>query len=277
MSEEQAVEQTPEQVAVEKEARALGWVPQTEFRDGDHFVDAETFVRRGKEINPILRKNNEILLKKLDTANAEIAEVRKVAKEFEKFQKENAERKVAELTQELSALKEQKKTAVTQGDGDAVVAIDDAIDAVKEQQRIAKEQPKELPKEEPKKKNTDPEFDIVITSWMDENNWFGQDIKLTKMADAIGEELNATRPDLKGKAFFEALDKELEDILPEKYQKPTKRQSPVEGGTTSGTRRPTVAKKSYENLPSDARAACDKFVKSGLMTKEAYVQEYDWE
>lgn len=73
--------------AVEKEARLLGWVPKEDFRDGDHWVDAETFVKRGKEINPILRKNNEILLKKLDAANAEVAEVKKVAKEFEKFQK----------------------------------------------------------------------------------------------------------------------------------------------------------------------------------------------
>ena len=65
MSEEQIVEKTEQQIQVEKEARTLGWVPQSEYRDGDHFVDAETFVKRGKEINPILRKNNEILLRKL--------------------------------------------------------------------------------------------------------------------------------------------------------------------------------------------------------------------
>ena len=84
MSEEDKVEQTPEQISTEKEARVLGWVPKDDFRDGDHWVDADTFVRRGKEINHIIRKNNETLLKKLDEANREIAEVKKVAKEFAK-------------------------------------------------------------------------------------------------------------------------------------------------------------------------------------------------
>ena len=36
-------------------------------------------------------------------------------------------------------------------------------------------------------------------------------------------------------------------------------------------------KKSYENLPSEAKAACDKFVKQGLMTREEYVKEFEWE
>jgi len=50
-------------------------------------------------------------------------------------------------------------------------------------------------------------------------------------------------------------------------------------GSPNGTARPTVSsgKKSYGNLPPEAKAACDKFVKQGLMTKEAYVAEYDWE
>jgi len=40
------------------------------------------FVKRGKEINPILRKNNEKLMQKLNERDAEIADIRKTAEEF---------------------------------------------------------------------------------------------------------------------------------------------------------------------------------------------------
>lgn len=271
MSEEIVQDQIVETSQAEKEARLMGWVPKEEFRDGDHWVDAEAFVKRGKEINPILRKNNELLLKKLDESQKEIAEVKKVAKEFEKFQKENAERKVLELETQLKDLKEQKKTAISQMDGEQVVAIDEAIDAIKEEQMEAKKAPV---KEEPAS-SAPKTFDPVITQWMSENEWFTSDSKMTRVADAIGADLSMNRPDLKGKAFFDELDKELADILPSKYKK-TPRASPVEGNT-SGTSRPSGSKKqSYENLPEDAKAACNKFVKQGFMTREAYVADYDW-
>lgn len=267
MSEEN--QQTDVQAQVEKEARTLGWVPKEEFRDGDHWVDAETFVKRGKEINPILRKNNETLLKKLEQAQQEVAEVKKVAKEFEKFQKEAAERKVNELTKELQELREKKKVAVSSGDGEAVVALDEQIDAVKEQQVEAKKIPETKPETKPVV------LDPLVVSWMEENTWFTSDMKYTRMADALGQSINEEYPNLRGKDFFEKLDEELEKILPSKYKK-GQRTSPVEGG--SGSNRPTGSrnKQTYDNLPADAKAACDRYVKQGLMTKEAYVADYDW-
>lgn len=265
-------EQTQEQLQIEKEARLLGWVEKENYRDGDHFVDAEAFVKRGKEINPILRKNNELLLKKLDEANREIADVKKVAKEFEKFQKENAERQVKQLEGELSTLKEQKKLAITQGDGEQVVAIDEAIDAVKEQQRDAKT----IDVAKPEAAKAPVTLDPVITGWMEKNTWFTTDDKYTRVADAVGASLAASHPELRGQAFFDQLDIELEDVLPAKYKKQT-RTSPVEGSTNGGgASRASGGKQTYANLPADAKAACDKFTKQGFMTREAYVAEYDW-
>lgn len=276
MSEEQQeqVQQTPEQVAVEKEARLMGWVPKDEFRDGDHWSDAETFVKRGKEINPILRKNNETLLKKLEEAHREVAEVKQVAKEFEKFQKEVADRKVKEMSEQLAALKEQKKTAVSQSDGDAVVAIDDAIEAIKEEQQAAKTKEVEAKKapvvEVPITK------DPIVTQWMADNPWFTTDEKMTRTTDIIGTRINQESPHLKGKAFFDELDKQVQEMFPDKF-KTTSRSSPVEGNT-EGTRRSGSSKKqSYENLPAEAKSACDRFIKNGMIkNREAYLAEYDW-
>jgi hypothetical protein len=36
-------------------------------------------------------------------------------------------------------------------------------------------------------------------------------------------------------------------------------------------------KKGYNDLPAEAKAACDKFVKQKLMTVEQYVNEYEWD
>lgn len=255
----------------EKEARLLGWVPKEEFRDGDNWVDAETFVKRGKEINPILRKNNEILLKKLEDSKREIEEVKRVAKEFEKYQKDNAERKVKELEKELLSLKEQKKAAVAAGDGEAVVALDDQIDEVKQQQKDAKKEPE---------KSTAPaatQADPVVTAWMEENEWYTSDFKYSNIADSLGRQIRQENPNLFGKAFFDKLDAELEEVLPVKYRKGSSNQM-VDSGSSAPARPSTKpSKQSYENLPAEAKAACDRFVKQGLMTKEQYLADYQWE
>jgi len=269
MSEEQEV-QSPEQEATEKEARTLGWVPQSEYRDGEHFVDAETFVKRGREINPILRKNNEKLMQKLNERDAEIADIRKTAEEFKQFQKDVTARKVSELQSELENLKEKKKQAVTAGDGESVVLIDDAIDIVKEQQAEAKKEPVKAVAEATKPVVLDPAF----VAWQEDNSWFTKDEKYTRIADAVGAQLFAEHPELKGKAFFERLDEELEEVLPAKFKKAT-RGSPVEGGTPTNSRpNGSRGKNTFENLPADAKEACNRFVKQGLMKKDEYVAMY---
>ena len=140
----------------EYEARMFGWVPREEFRGSDDdWVDAETFVRRGKEIMPILRKNNEKLLKELDVAKKAAEEARTVAKEFREFQKQQYEKKVAEYESQLDQLKQAKREAITQGDGDRVLAIDDAMDELKEQRQEAKDELIILLKEYREKSNSE--------------------------------------------------------------------------------------------------------------------------
>jgi len=110
---------------------------------------------------------------------------------------------------------------------------------------------------------------------MDTNDWYLADPKMNRVADAIAAELSQSNPNLYGKAFFDKLDEELQEVLPEKYKK-KQRTSPVEGNTSGASRPRGGNKQSYENLPADAKAACDKFVNQGFMTREAYVAEYDW-
>ena len=269
-------QEAPEAPEFESEARSQGWVAKEEFRGSENdWVDAETFVRRGREIMPILRKNNEKLLKELGEAKKAAEEARQAAREFREFQKDQFERKAKDLESQLDNLKQAKREAITQGDGDRVLAIDDAMDEVKEQRLEAKEELKAA--EEKAKEVPQVTQDPFLNEWMDKNDWFGKDSRMTGVANGLGIEIRKENPNLVGKAFLEKLDQELSETFPDKFGK-KRTPNPMEG-SPNGTARPSVSsgKKSYNALPAEARAACDRFTKQGLMTREQYVAEYDWE
>ena len=286
MSEENQVEQQEvnteqqeqEQHQVEKEARIFGWVPKEEFRGSDSdWVDAEVFVKRGKEINPILRKNNELLMKKLDEKAKEIDSIKASVEEFKVFQQESFERKAAEYEVQIAQLKTQKREAIAAGDGDLVVDIDDQIDSLKDAQKEAKAEAKKKA-EEPAKTEAQVSIpnDPDLQSWLGRNQWFGDDIEMTNVANGLGESVRRQFPHLSGRAFLEKLDEKIVEYFPHKSLGKKAKGSAVDstgnvrGGTTSG-------KKSYDNLPDDARQACDRFIKQGwIKSKQEYVDSYDW-
>ncbi len=270
MSEENTKDEA--QVQIEQEARQQGWTDKDEWRGAEEdWIDAATFVKRGKEILPVLQKNNERLLQRLSKAEKDAEEARKVAKEFREYQKTTFEAKVKTLETELKELRQAKKEAITQGDGDRVVELDEQIDAVKEQHAEAK-----AAAEKPVPVEPEVTLDPALNSWLERNDWFGKNTRLTSIANSLGAELRKENPSVVGDAFLKLLDEELAPYLEVGSGKKKSREpvSPVEGRTNS---RPGAPKKqSYENLPEEAKQACDRFVKQGLMTKEEYVAEYDW-
>ena len=258
---------------LEKEARVFGWVPKEEFRGSeDDWVDADTFVKRGKEINPILRKNNELLMKRLDEKAREIDTIKKDVEEFKKFQKESFDKKKVELEAEIIALKSQKRTAIAEGNGDLVVDLDDRIDELKEAQREAKAESKAPPPQaEPTPVAVDPE----ISAWLDRNKWFGQDTELTEMSNALGANVRKQFPHLTGREFLDKIDEKLAEYFPEKFMKKPKVNSVDSSGSVRSSG--SSGKKSYDNLPPEAKTACDRFIKNGwIKSKQEYVDNYDW-
>lgn len=267
-------QQQPDNSGVEQEAKRFGWVPKEEFRGTESdWVDAETFVKRGKEINPILRANNERLKKELDAErdkhNAEMKALKEAAEEFKQFQKDAFERKQKELATELEALKAQRKEAIREGDADLVVELEDRIEEVKEERASTKEPVAATKADEPA------QIDPALSEWMENNKWFGSDIEATEIANGIGASVMRQFPGLKGKAFLDKVDERLKSRVPELYGNPNQSRNTVEGGGARGNT--SSGKKTYENLPAEAKAACDKFVRQGLFkSKQEYVDLYDW-
>ena len=262
---------------VEKDARVFGWVPKEEFRGSEEsWVDAETFVKRGKEINPILRANNERLKKEMEAERQkhtrEIAELKTATEEFKQFQKDAFERKQQQLETELGDLKNQRKEAIREGDADLVVELEDRIEEVKEEKakKVEVKQPVAAPQE------TEVKLDPTLSEWIENNNsWFGPDVEATEIANGIGASIRRQFPQLSGKAFLDKLDEKLKQRVPELYGNQNQTRNAVEGSTTRSSS--SSGKKSYDNLPAEAKAACDKFVKQGLFkSKQEYVDLYDW-
>ena len=278
MSEEASVtnETSPE---VRQEAESQGWVPKERFRGNENdWVDAETFVKRGREILPILRKNNENLIKDLNQTKEQLKEFREAAEEFKKFQRESYERKAADYEKRIQEIRESRAQAINDGDGQKVNALDDALDEAKENFKEAKQAVKDvISTKEVSVADTPTPVDPSLQSWLDRNNWFGEDRRMTSIANGIGENLRLEFPGLKGQQFLDKLDEILAEEFPNRFNGNKKNvgTSRVESGSGRQSRGGSNAQ-SYDNLPPAAKDACDRFVKQKLMTREQYVQEYDW-
>jgi hypothetical protein len=275
MSEENV---TSNEVAPEvvREAESQGWVPKERFRGNESdWVDADTFVKRGREILPILRKNNENLIKDLNSTKEQLKEFREAAEEFKKFQREAYERKAQEYEQRIQEIKQSRAQAISDGDGQKVNALDDALDLAKDELKEAKQAVKDADKAPATPEPSAPAVDPGLQVWLDRNTWFGQDKRLTAVANGIGESLRLEYPSLKGDEFLEKLDEVLAEEFPNKFGKKQSPASRVESGS-GRTGRSSGSAKTYDNLPSDAKAACDRFVKQKLMTREQYVADFDW-
>lgn len=257
MSEENDVPNVEAQAA---EARKFGWVPQEEFKgDPSQWRDADEFLKRGREINGYLRKDLEKITGKNSQLEAELREVKEVMQEFKKFHAETEKRAYDRAVAEL---KKQKIEAIQTGDAETVVQIDEQIEELKEARQTQ-------PKQQPSTADTK----VIFDQWISENQWFAQDISLQAAANGFSDIVKAENPTLVGRAFLEKVKEKVQEAFPDKFRN-TARDIPnaVEGATS--TARSTTTKKSYASLPADAKSACDRFVKQGLMTQEQYVKEY---
>ena len=108
---------------------------------------------------------------------------------------------------------------------------------------------------------------------------------MTAYADSIAPSVGRKH---QGAAFYETIGTEIRKKFPDKFTN-TRRQKArgVEpGGTGGGGRRGNGH--TYADLPADAKAACDRFIKQGMFkgadggvlpvekARDKYTEQYDW-
>jgi len=254
---------------IEASAREMGWVPKEQFRGGeDKWVDAETFVKRGEEVMPILKSQNKRLHQELDQMRGVLSETQELVKAgqeaIEALKESQTEFTKQAVTRAKSEIRAKLREAREANDMDAIGELEDQLDDIREAERDVKAASKARPgatqaNGQPPASGQPPKIDPEFVAWQRENPWFGSDRRRTALVLAEAEELRADRANasLLGRAFYDKAAANADAIL-----NPRSTTSKVENGSSSATPHAGGGgggtKKSYRDLPSDAKGVCDR-------------------
>jgi len=255
-------EETP-QIDYEAEARKMGWTPIEEFRgDKSHHLDAETFYTRAVEYMPIAKATIKSLSAKIDRMEKDM----KRSAEFFSKSEERAYQRA------LDDIRQRQEAAVEAGDLDAFRAADKEADKLRQEMgspKASNDVDDEAARAE------------AFADWSKENRWYATNPALQAYADAQAGIIAKG----KGGGFLDKgdLDRVAElvkakfgDDFPEAFgetAKPKPRPM-VDGG---GNRVVNKGGKTFADLPPEAKAACDRWVKQGIIkSRDDYVKAYAW-
>lgn len=242
----------------EERARRMGWVPQEDFRgDPEKWVDAEQFVERAHTELPIMRENLKRMERKL-------AQQEKVLADFREFASKSEERA---FQRALEQIKTEQRQAVEDGDVARFDAAQKRFEALSKEIPAAPAAP------------IDSAVQAEFAEWHSKNEWYTRDPEMTVFADAAGDYLAKIKPHLKGTPkFLEEVEKRVRREFPDRFEN-AKRREPgaVHGAGDESDGAPARRGKTYADLPADAKAMCDRFVKTiPGYTREDYVRDYNW-
>ncbi len=249
--------------AVVAEARVKGWVPRDQFKgDPAQWVDASTFVDKGKKFNHVLQN-------KVANLESKLERFQKTADQFKVFHEESMARKDAELTEAIKTLRLQRAEANRDGDDETALVLEDRIDTLKEEQRQAKEAAKAVPAEP-----VDHAANPVMQEWAaDGNQWFLADLKMQKYAVALADELVANGESLRGRPFLDKVTAMMKEEFPHKFGNPLRnRAGSVESGSAASAS--AAGGKTERDLPAVDRKLMNDFIKEGWTTKDKFLSEY---
>jgi len=229
----------------EQEALQSGWVPKEEFHGDEHkWVDAAEYLRRGE------------LFKKIELQSRELKDVRRALTEMKKLHSSVRE---VEYQRALDTLKAQKKSALEEGDADAVIAADERMDLVKEQVRLLKQE-EYVPQEN--SGETHPEF----MEWKSKNSWYTSSNPMRAFADALGAELSSSG--LSPSQVLQRVEAEVKKEFPNKFRNPRQDRP----GAVEGTTQKASSQGSFQLTPEE-RKVMQTFVRTGVMNEAEYIKE----
>jgi len=236
----------------EQEATVQGWKS-----DGE--LDAKAFVEKGEKIAGLQKKKADRLVEEKDQLTQRVASLESSNKEFGEQQRkllDKEKRKNADLLRELE---NKRSEAITNGDGAEFTRLDREIDSVKGDLV-------ETPSNG---------LDQMATQWLTENQWYNTNQNMRFYADGIAEQVS--NGGYRGPAYYKELTRLMREEYPQEFENPNQSKSnSVEQGSQIETQTSKDAH-TYDNLPKDAKASCDKWVANGLMSKKDYVSAYEWD
>lgn len=263
--------QEPAERDFEAEARGRGWAPKEEFKgDPARWVDAETFIERTDTVMPLLKADR-------DRLKRELGDLKRQFKQFSKFASAAEERVRGELQAKM-------EEAVQAGD----------VEGFKRLQKEAGELPGA---ESGQPRHSKEEALEAFEAFRDENPWYDRgnlagaseiEMNARVYADRITEKrLAALKPgeEPPPEEFFGEIAAEVKAKYPQLGVNGTRqpRAKPASDVAAPGQGRPPRNNRTYDALPAEAKAQCDKWIASGVIAmgstekgREFYVKNFDW-
>ena len=236
-------------------AKSMGWVEEDNFRgDKERWVNADKFVERGLNDLPILRERLRSQSKKITDMEADIGS-------FKTYHEESLSREYQRAARDLE---DKQLATVEDGDTDAYQKIQ------KQKHQLAVSHARNRPTQDTTPDNP------LYTGWKEKADWFEKKPGMTAYANVESDNIARERPELVGKqGFLDEIDRRVKAEFPDYFENPRRReQNTVESG---GRQHRASGSHTYNDLPNDAKVACDKFVRNGQITRKQYLETYEWD
>lgn len=248
MSEE--TEKDPETSDAVKFATLQGWTDKEAFKGNpDNWKTAEQFIEDGNKHAVILRERNQKLA-------AQVSEMQSTMTQLVDDQQKQKDKAVKRAIKELRV---QKVEAINESDGEKVTAIDEQIDQLKEDAKPAP--------------NPTNDFD----RWITDNAWYNTDPMLKAEANMYAKAYVDAGSFKTDAEVFDAVTRRIKREFPDQFENPNKKE-PSSVAPGSHSKPSGAAGKKYSDLPAEAKAACDRFVKTiPKFTVDKYLATYEWD
>jgi hypothetical protein len=258
----------------ETEARAEGWVPEGEWQGQPPkhgFMEAKEFVKRGKEVLPIIQAKNRRMEGELAALKTQLTDLQSTASRFNQFAQGAIDRERKEKQELIERLQNRRAQAISESDGSTVQEAERQImQASRElehfpQPQATPSQPAQYTREQLK----------PVEDFISANPWYQSDPDMRDWADARAVRLR-TEGMNPGPAMLEKVALEARKVWAHKLQGNGSFVSTVE---TGGRRVPEqFGKRTFDDLPPDAKHAYDEFKRTNpKLTKTDYLNLYEWD
>lgn len=243
---------------VEVRAKEIGWVPQEQYKgDPERWVDASTFVKNSETVLPIIRSQYQKSLGELTNVRTELA-AEKAARanlessvdDLKKFHQEFTGQRVKEARDKLIRdIAEARKAE----DPEAEIRLTTQLEDLRETTAAAKAEEKKVVTTTVQRTEAQP--DPVVTAWVAENPWYLNDQGKQDIAVGIG--LRLAQQGMKGRPLMDAIKVQMEAQGHLDTNVRTQHVDRTLGSRATGNNGGGNSS-SYESLPADAKAQCDK-------------------
>jgi hypothetical protein len=251
--------------SIEERASGMGWKPREDFQgDPKGWVDATEYVRRGEEVLPIVQATNRRLTEKLSSAEQRLMDLERINRAnslaLEELQTSNREQTVQNTERSIEQIEAGIAEAREAGNVQDELALLREHHVATDRLIKAKTAPQQQQQQPP---NGGGQPDLTKTpafqQFLTDNPWFNSDSVMRAAAvqlqlDMVGDGRISQNMDQAARLSLVA--KEVRKRFNQQDNGRSSGPNRVEGG--GGGAGSGGGGKSYNDLPEEAKAACDK-------------------